>query len=240
MNGILNIIDIEYKQNLIKLEYILNSRNGKVLLFLHGLGADKNSFSKIFEDKRFQDFTMIGLDFPGHGMSKYYENMNIDDLVEITKLFVDKIHLQEITIVGHSMGGLVGLLFCNKYPNLVNGFVNIEGNLDKTDCRFSGHIARMTIQEFDKEFGSKHRGMRDVSKSMVEYSNNENVYPSFLQLNIPKIFIYGDKSTITYLNNLQANGMKMFKISDSGHFPFVDNPKEFNELLFDYLNGYIS
>lgn len=237
MDCILNIIDIEHKEKLLKLEYFLHKWNGRVLLFLHWLWADKNSFSKIFEDYKFEDYTLVWFDFPWHGMSKYYDNMNIDDLVEITKLFVDKLEYEEITIVGHSMGWLVWLLFCTKYPDLVNWFVNIEWNLDKTDCRFSWHIARMTIQEFDKEFWSKHRWMRDVSKSMVEYSNNDNVFHSFLELNIPKIFIYWDKSTITYLNNLQTNWMKMFKISDSWHFPFVDNPKEFNQVLYDYFNS---
>lgn len=71
-------------------------------------------------------------------------------IVEITKQFTEAIQIDKFIIIGHSVGGLIGLLFAEKYPKKVLGFINIEGNLVSEDCFFSHMALNKTFDEFVK------------------------------------------------------------------------------------------
>ena len=46
------------------------------------------------------------------------------DLKEITKKFLTSLNIKKAHILGHSMGGLIGLLLAEEYPELVKSFIN--------------------------------------------------------------------------------------------------------------------
>ena len=43
----------------------------------------------------------------------------MNSLVEITRLVLEKLDIRTVILIGHSMGGLVALLFANTYPEKV-------------------------------------------------------------------------------------------------------------------------
>ena len=96
------------------------------LVFLPGLTADHRLFEPqmvYFKDK----VNVLVWDAPGHGKSWPFE-LNFD-LMDKTRWLNDIFELEGITrpvIVGQSMGGYVGQMYAQLYPQKLKGFVSID------------------------------------------------------------------------------------------------------------------
>lgn len=254
---------ITYRGQPFHIEFFIRPGPEEAILYLHGLGCSKEDFLGATSAEELQANTLVAFDFPGCGNSPYHENMalGIDDLVEITNIFVSRLPLGGLVVIGHSMGGLVALLYIEKYGEPVKGFISVEGNLASEDCFISREVTRYTLAEFNETgFGNlrkrlsrlKNRGYReyidtlerysspkaifDYSPSLVGYSDNGNLIQRFTQLEIPKIFIYGSENKgLSYIPRLTEKGCEVVEIPNSDHFPFHDNPRDYYRAISDFL-----
>jgi pimeloyl-ACP methyl ester carboxylesterase len=259
-----HLLEISHKKMQLNLAYFSHSGSEKYILFIHGLGCAKNDYFAAVEHAGLKNFSLLGLDFPGCGQSPYpaMARFGIDDLVAITKQFFDKINLEKVILVGHSMGGLVGLLLAEKYPERIKAFINIEGNLAGSDCFFSRKVAgierdvfiKTTFQKYihrvkiNKNKGlqehakilqkyARAEAMRDVCPSLVSYSEQGGLLKRFLDLKLPIQFIYGSQNReLPYLPVLKDAHCSINEIENSGHFPFYDTPQEFYKVIADFIN----
>jgi len=95
----------------------------KRLLFIHGFASSQETWKWItpaFEN----DYTLVLVDLIGSGKSdkraydeqRYQSLMGyVDDLIEVC----DALEMKDTVIIGHSVGGTIGLLLANKRPDLV-------------------------------------------------------------------------------------------------------------------------
>ena len=253
-------LEITYLNQTLKIEYFLRKGEKQTLLYLHGLGCLKNDFIGAVTREELKDYTLVSFDFPGCGNSPYPENVNlgIDDLVEITKIMVFELSLNNLVIIGHSMGGLIGLLYIKRYGKDTKGFINVEGNLAPKDCMFSREVIEPSFREFKEEvfpnlkkklFHSGNRGFKkyaetlekysspkaffDYSPSLVDYSDHGDLISLFNELKIFKLFIYGSENR--WLPHIKKLRCKIIEIPLSNHFPFYDNPEEFYRAVSDFL-----
>ena len=121
-------IEINYKNNKLIINYSIRQGTGDTILYLHGLGCSKEDFDPIVNSNRFKNYNLVSFDFPGCGSTPYPESLDltIDDLVEITDAFVYNLKLNNFVLIGHSMGGLVGLLYSEKFSSKVKSFINVD------------------------------------------------------------------------------------------------------------------
>jgi len=79
-----------------------------VIVFLHGLGGSRNSWNADFH--RLNDrFRLIFLDVLGFGCSPKPEiAYSVDDHVDAIRSTLDQSGVRSITLVGHSMGCVLG------------------------------------------------------------------------------------------------------------------------------------
>lgn len=100
---------------------------GEPLLFIHGLGSSSRSWEMqvpVFS----QHYRVITFDIRGHGQSerpwgRYSIEMFVSDTAELmTSLEVGPAH-----IVGHSLGGVIGLQLCIDMPEAVKSLVIVNG-----------------------------------------------------------------------------------------------------------------
>ncbi|HDZ41121.1 MAG TPA: alpha/beta hydrolase [Bacteroidetes bacterium] len=253
--------EIIYHDKPLKIEYFIRHGQNETVLYLHGLGCSKSDFLGATKIETLNSHTLVALDFPGHGNSGYLEKLDIDDLVEITRLFVEKLNLHDLILIGHSMGGLVAVLFSERYAGRVKAFVNVEGNLKSEDCTFSRQAVMVDydtfvnetfrnfkiILQFSKKPGFKkcaeilgkfnpQKAMFDFSPSMVTYSDSGKLIQKFTSLKIPKCFIHGSENNVlSYIPELEEKGIPVFEISDSNHFPQYDNPGEYHSVIAEFL-----
>lgn len=258
-------LELVYKNHPLHIDYFIR-RGGKeavAVVYLHGLGCSKNDFAEAINSPELKEYTLVGFDFPGCGKSSYLDGLRLkmDDLVEITHSIISKLQIDEFIIVGHSMGGLVALLYAERYGEHVKGFINVEGNLAPEDCFFSREVAQHSFTYFtstlfksikQKLTHSLNRGFRkyagtlekaseraffECCPSLVEYSDHGNLIQRYTALKMPKLFVYGSANrTLSYLPLLKKSGCEVVEIPQSDHFPFYDNPHAFYRAIAAFLH----
>lgn len=89
-----------------------------VLLFVHGL-ANYAPVWRFQLEELSKHYRCIAIDLPGNGFSssgKYPYTTFF--YAECVRLFTEAMHLQNVILVGHSMGGQIGLMLALRYPHL--------------------------------------------------------------------------------------------------------------------------
>lgn len=105
---------------------MLHSRidgEGKPLLIIHGfLGMSDNwkSFSSLYAAEGFQVHL---LDLRNHGKSFHSNEFNYSIMSKDILEYCQLNNLTSISIIGHSMGGKVAMLFATTYPELVDKLI---------------------------------------------------------------------------------------------------------------------
>lgn len=65
--------------------------------------------------------TVLALDLPGHGKSDGYAQQSITAYADQVRGFLADLGMDEVVLVGHSLGGAVALTIALKYPRMVAG-----------------------------------------------------------------------------------------------------------------------
>ncbi|XP_072890011.1 serine hydrolase-like protein isoform X4 [Hemitrygon akajei] len=86
------------------------SPDGRPVLCLHGWADNANSFDRLIPLLP-DDFQYVVPDFPGHGISSHRP---------------PDLNWKKFTILGHSMGGNVGGLFCSIFPEMVDKLILLD------------------------------------------------------------------------------------------------------------------
>jgi pimeloyl-ACP methyl ester carboxylesterase len=240
------------------LRYFDRPGSGPTILYIHGLGCSKADFMEMTSVPELQSFRLVCVDNPGCGDSSYDENhpLNIDGVVEVIENFVAQLGLKRFLLVGGSMGGLVGLLYAERNPTKIAGFVNVEGNLAPEDCMFSrlvvphayAHFEGVVFPQIKKALSAKagrgiaqhlrvlekanSRAYYDYAFQTVEYSDRGDLLDRFLSLPVPTCFVYGSENRqLSYLRRLTESECIVVEIANSGHFVFYDEPNYYGAVL---------
>lgn len=89
---------------------------GPAVIFLHGLLENHNMWGFMIKDLK-STHRVIFIDLPGHGESEVLREQNsMEDIAEALRFLLDKLEIKKVYIVGHSMGGYVGLAYAKEYP----------------------------------------------------------------------------------------------------------------------------
>ena len=184
----------------------------------------------------------------------------MNELAEITKIFLKRFHINTVNIVGHSMGNAVGLILAGIIEHRINSFISVEGNLFSSDCTVSRNIpANFNRKDLAKLSQSiKHagvlyndRGMQYWSQSialsdpdafsrasvdLVRTTESGILMKKFLDLPCKKFYIYGEKNSAV-IPLKRIGGVPLIKIQGSGHFPMIDNPGQFFKCLLMCINN---
>ena len=101
-------------------------RNELTLVFLPGLTADHRLFDKQIEYFKGKVNVLVW-DPPGHGESWPFEfEYHLMDKTQWLHDILKVEHIAYPVIVGQSMGGYVGQMFAELYPDELSGFVSID------------------------------------------------------------------------------------------------------------------
>lgn len=147
----------------------------------------------------------------------------------------------------------------------VAGFVNIEGNVSLDDCGFSSRAAAYTLDDFlDIGHGALLDGLwadgdQDTalriyypsvrfcdprayhlnSTELVELSRKETLAARYGALAPPSIYILGSPRGTGAASRalLDAAEVPWTAIENAGHWPFLDQPEAFLDVLTAFLDG---
>ncbi|BBL45385.1 2-hydroxy-6-oxononadienedioate/2-hydroxy-6-oxononatrienedioate hydrolase [Nanobdella aerobiophila] len=115
--------------------YYIEEGEGYPILLFHGARFNARIWKETgtIDKLASNGFKVYSIDFPGFGES---ENGNFNSISEFIKLFIEKLNLKKVDILGASMGGGNVLEFSLDNKNLVNkiiliGPVKVKENKDK-------------------------------------------------------------------------------------------------------------
>ena len=116
--------------------YTISRGEGPVVLFSHGVTLNVRLWFKQFEELPERGLRVIAFDSRGHGESESgTSGHSVENLGEDLKTVIEALDLRDVTIVGHSMGGVAAQALAINHPKFaakrVRGLV-LTSTLAKT------------------------------------------------------------------------------------------------------------
>ncbi len=114
-----------------------NDRSNPIILFLHGgPGSPMTPFIYKYQDELENNHVVVNWDQRNSGKTYILnegqgatENITVDILVEDVKEIVtylsERFNRDNVVIMGHSWGTVLGTLFVQKYPELVSSYISV-------------------------------------------------------------------------------------------------------------------
>ncbi len=131
--------------------YHLEGR-GTTLVFLHGFCEDSQMWDEFA--MAFQNYRVLRIDLPGFGCSELQEEHSMEVMAEAVKAVLDHLKIKKCFLIGHSMGGYVGVAFAKKYAGRLLGLVMFHSHpFADSDEKKTG---RTKAIEFIKKNGHLH------------------------------------------------------------------------------------
>ena len=216
----------------------------ELIFFIHGLGCAKESFSYAWRDWQIpENYTICVVDLPGHGASVFPASYpyTMAAYAETCSQLLNFLGADAVHVVGHSMGGAIGLLLSQ------------EGNLFYEDCTISRRIIAYDEQSFIKNVLPLSGGvfkcrseatsadplpkaLYQSAAALVEISKTGELQDIFMNLPIPKRYVYGERSANpAMVQKLDFTETKC--ISGAGHFMMQDNPSDTYAVILSCLNN---
>lgn len=216
------------------------------LVFIHGLGCARQGFDGVFDRPDLRErYTLMTIDLPGFGESVKPADFSyeLEEQANTVTQLLGNLAAQRVNIVGHSMGGVVGLLVAHQVKAQL--FINCEGNFVASDAGLaSRHIANQPEADFQargfKEFVSQLKKSEDnadktwakwcqqstplafhrSAQSLVKWSDSKQILGLYQSLE-STAYIHGAHGLVSEVTPQLPN---VFTIPGSGHFMMLDNP----------------
>jgi pimeloyl-ACP methyl ester carboxylesterase len=234
---------------------------GRPVIFLHGwVGSWRywiSSMQVASTSYRAYALDLWGFGDSAHNDSKY----SLDDQASLIDRFLIEMGIGKIALVGHGLGGLVGMAFANRFPQNVDRMMAISCplHIDRVSSRLrtpspspselndwlSSRTSEATtaLADSSKADGKAISTSLDGLLSNNPYNQFRNVEKRNLNSNpdpstIPCLLVYGenDQAIFPPEESFSFSSMTHQVVLDgSGHFPMIDETIKFNRLLTDFL-----
>jgi len=95
---------------------------GQAIVLIHGLFGSYENLGVIARALAGQ-WQVVNLDMRNHGRSDWYDTMSYALMAEDVKDTLDHLGLDQVILLGHSMGGKIAMEFALRYPDRVNKLI---------------------------------------------------------------------------------------------------------------------
>ncbi len=237
----------------------IDAGEGEVLLCLHGLFGALSNWTDIISAFSKTHRVILPI-MPIYEMP--IKSAGLDGLVEYITNFVEYKSLSDMTLIGNSLGGHVGLIYTLKYPQkvkrlLLTGssglFENGMGgsfpkrgdyNYVKERTEYTFYDPAVATKELVDEVyeivGSIPKCMRIIA--IAKSAQRHNMATVVGNIKCPTMLVWGLNDTITppevahEFNKLIPHSLLRF-IDKCGHAPMMERPVEFIEYLKEFLEN---
>jgi pimeloyl-ACP methyl ester carboxylesterase len=250
-------IKLKFNNDSIGICYDLQVKGDESVIFIHGLGGGKDNFNYVWGFPGYARYNILTFDLPGFGDSDKPSGFSysMEDMAGVTRMLIQQLHLEKIYLVGHSMGGAIGLLLARQIKSSMMSFSCLEGNLISEDCTGSRETMKYSLSEFQKVgfqqlkltlsenqdplflntlSKSDPYAFYKSSESLVTWSDSGKLIEMFVKMNIPICYFYGEQNKdIPVIKKLSY--IPKIEISDAGHGMMTDNPSVFYKELLRFI-----
>jgi pimeloyl-ACP methyl ester carboxylesterase len=235
----------------------IDEGEGEVLLLLHGLMGALSNWDAVIRDFS-KEYRVIIPILPIYDLPLL--TTGVKTLAKHVHRFVTHMGLTDVTLLGNSLGGHVGLIYCINHPQVVKALV-LTGSSGLYENAFGGSFPRRESYVFVKEkveytFYDPNVATKDLVDDVFKTINDRNRVIRILamaksairhnmakdlhKIHIPVALIWGRNDKITppevavEFNQLLPDS-ELYWIDHCGHAPMMEHPEEFNRLLKIFL-----
>src|SRR5262249_21133017 len=228
---------------------------GVPLLFLHGFGADVNSW--MFNQPVFcEGRRTLALELPGHGLSS--KDVGTGDIGFFTDVIEAAVDAERVHVVGHSMGGALAIAFATRRPErvatvsllapaglgpeinggFIDAFVRASRRKGAVEAlQYLVHdpsvISRAMAEEFlrYKRLDGVVPALEKVAHAWFPQGRQDvNLLAELRALTMPVQVIWGHKDRIIPVRHAEAAAQAHI-LNDAGHLPHMEKAGEVNRLI---------
>ncbi len=231
---------------------------GEVLLLLHGLMGALSNWEYVIEEFSKEYRVLIP-------MLPIYElpllTIGVKTLSKFVHKFIQYKKLENITVLGNSLGGHVALIYALNHPEKLKAMV-LAGSSGLYENAFGGSFPRRESYDFIREkveytFYSPETATKELVDEVYESVNNRNKIIRLLamaksairhnmakdlhRIKIPVALIWGRNDKITppevavEFSQLLPDA-ELTWVDECGHAPMMEQPQEFNRMLKVFLD----
>ena len=232
---------------------------GQVIILLHGLMGGLSNFKDVIGFFSSKGYKVIIPELPIYNLP--LKETTVTAFSDFLEDFIKYKNLSDVILLGNSLGGHVGLIYSNKNPSFVKSLVLTgssglyENSMGESYPKREnyGYIKRKTQEVF---YNSKVATKEIVDEVFETVNNREklvrtlaiaksairhNMSEELPNIKTPTLLIWGENDLVTppevarEFKSLLPNS-KLEWIKKCGHAPMMEHPKEFNKILFNWLN----
>jgi pimeloyl-ACP methyl ester carboxylesterase len=242
------------------INYDVRGKGEPSLVFVHGWCCDRRywTYQVPYFARRYR---VVTIDLAGHGISGYNRRIwTIEAFAGDVKAVVEKLDLERVILIGHSMGGYVILEAARCMPDRVVGLVGVD-TLHNVETKYPRKQIKEFIDGFKEDFkGNTQEFVRDmfpagsdpniVEKIVEDMSSappgvgisslwgyfRYNVTEALKQVKVPLYCINSDLlETNIEANRRHAESFDVKLMPKIGHFIMIEDPDTFNRLLDEVI-----
>ena len=211
------------------------------LLFLHGTGCDTTDWDLVISELPTEQ-RYLTLDFRGHGRSTTpLEPFTIGCLADDVLNLIYALDVQEVVLVGHSLGGMVAMDAARRDARvaalvLLEGWTHLSVTRTAFDSgRFYGSLPHEKIREIQQKAGmTRDRFGERVWGSFWQSVRDFDGWRFLENAKIPIYEVFGEmgrhESTEKLLRIPSNPSIRISWIPDSGHYLPHECPVEVSEI----------
>ncbi len=231
---------------------------GTPIIILHGLMGGLSNFHGVMDFFPEKGYKILLPELPIYGMPML--KTNVKQFAKFVEGFIEFKGLQDVILLGNSLGGHIGLLHTKMYPEKVKALV-ITGSSGLYESAMGDGYPRRGDYDFiqkkaenvfydpkiatkeivDEVFATvndRNKILKTlaIAKSAIRHNMADDL-PSMLT---PTCIIWGKNDNVTppdvadLFNELLPDS-ELFWIDKCGHAPMMEHPNEFNTILNAWL-----
>lgn len=231
---------------------------GTPIIILHGLMGGLSNFHGVTSYFPEKGYKVLVPELPIYDMPVL--KTNVKNFARFLEKFIEFKGLKDVILLGNSLGGHIGLLHTKLYPEMVKALV-ITGSSGLYESAMGDGYPRRGDYEFIKKkaqdvFYNPEVATKEIVDEVFNTVNNRNkivrtlaIAKSAIRHNMardlpkmrtPTCIIWGKNDTVTppkvamEFHELLPDS-ELFWIDECGHAPMMEHPREFNELLYAWL-----
>lgn len=245
----------------IPIHYTVAGKGDPALVFIHCWGCNRNFWeNQVAEFSKTN--RVVTIDLPGHGESgSGRKNWSIESYGDDVKTVVTKLGLKRVVLIGSSMGAPIALEATKRMPDNVVAIVPVDSlnNVEQTITpeQLDAVIKQMTAdykaattallnQFFFSPTTPEAVKTRVINEALSRQPETAiailkgifayHAGPTMKEIKVPIKAINADRfPTEIEINRKYAPQFDAVIIKGTGHYPMLEDPARFNQMLADIL-----
>lgn len=236
----------------------IDEGEGDILLLLHGLFGALSNWGAVINKFSSNKRVIIPL-LPIYDMP--LRQSGLEGLTAYVERFVDMMKLENMSVMGNSLGGHIGLMYTLNNEDKVKNLI-LTGSSGLFENSMGGSYPKRGDYNYIKErvgytfydpttVGDEYVDelfeiLKSIPKTLrivaiAKSAQRNNMANDIVNIKVPTLLIWGLNDTITppavahEFNKLIPNSTLRF-IDKCCHAPMMERPEEYNVILENYLN----